>query len=73
MQLKKGTNNSKHNKHATKTPALYKTPKFQTTTTHDIHQMYYSLNIPLPLLYGHRNLRGTFVPKNFNVTHFTSK
>jgi hypothetical protein len=33
------------------------------TTVHDIHQMNYPLYIPTPSFYGHRNLLGTFFPK----------
>jgi hypothetical protein len=44
----------------------------KTTTAQDTHQMKQSQYNHLRSAYGHPNVHGTFVPKNFTVTHFTS-
>jgi len=48
------------------------TKQVKTNTVQDTHQMKYLQYIQVPTVQGHPIAHGTFIPKNFNVTHFTS-
>ena len=48
------------------------TKQVKTTTAQNTHHMKQSQYNQVPSVYSHPTVHGTFVPKNFTVTHFTS-
>ena len=48
------------------------TAQVTTTTVQDTHQMKQSQYNQVASVQSHRNVHGTFITKNFTITHFTS-